>query len=806
MFPYSKNKIPEVNMSITSKYEDSDIILWETIVSNDEEKLIKIWTHLVITLHPNSIFKLKNIDSWELFKWSMTIDSNFDFLVRSWKSQSKLLRSSLFIKKLDNKTKIVSLKWISNITIYNKTFWLSNNYWVSLDEKDIYNWNHFEILEKSAYWNVPVNKLIDNNLEFNSPKYIWKIDNISESFIFFDKKRENKKIINVYNKYNNCLNILDDLNILDNFKNEKSKKYSSVRQHCINEDLLKEENLASNLYKHLSSIDNLEYRYDLLKLFNTIKNKKTTLTLEQITKLLNESIEKSDVYLAWFFITELKSQIKNKKNISLQILLNTFINVDALSSKNIFIVNRELIETRWLLEDLILKQSNKQNNQYIWGLSDFHFIFAQNLLSEKKYKLLDYIFEKRIFFDIEKKWMTISKSYNDFINKTKILRQAYLLSKKWIHTSAFDQKTEMIKMAASKQKNEDKISTLINEFKTIKKRASNTFNYNLIKDRFANHWINIQKSNISAHIKSWNTFTINDISLNNEKYILEYNFEKNTVDNIKKNDWNEIIANWSIPLEMLKWTIIKDLKPSYIDTQVASILPSFTEKDFSYDIFLEKELIKKYLQSINIWTDSATISKLNDNIYEIKAAVLNYKNKRDIKFSFIIALNEWSVSNIRLDSAKNQKIFTKVNYARNLEWILKRTYEIMDIRNANIAKTINLLEDFDINQNNISIDSLERDWFLINKTIAYKAWNWKLKWVFYAEKWIFEKATFDLNDIHETWIRITPNKLRNYVFDIKTEETERIENEQQEKFEFIKRFIDYTNIPEELINWDWIND
>jgi len=27
MFPYSKNKIPEVNMSITSKYEDSDIIL-----------------------------------------------------------------------------------------------------------------------------------------------------------------------------------------------------------------------------------------------------------------------------------------------------------------------------------------------------------------------------------------------------------------------------------------------------------------------------------------------------------------------------------------------------------------------------------------------------------------------------------------------------------------------------------------------------------------------------------------------------------------------------------------------------------
>jgi len=33
----------------------------------------------------------------------------------------------------------------------------------------------------------------------------------------------------------------------------------------------------------------------------------------------------------------------------------------------------------------------------------------------------------------------------------------------------------------------------------------------------------------------------------------------------------------------------------------------------------------------------------------------------------------------------------------------------MDIRNANIAKTINLLEDFDINQNNISIDSLERD-------------------------------------------------------------------------------------------------
>ena len=806
LFPQFKNKIPEIVLSISDSTWETDVIFWETLVSWGEKKSIILWEYVAITLHPHSIFKLDDMKSWELIKWSVTIESIFDFEVTSWKSKSKLSKSSLFIKKFDNKTKVIALKWISNIEIYKTSFSLSNNFWITLDEKTKISKNYFVNLENIAYWSAPINKLINNELKFNSQKYLWNMNNISESFILFDKKMEDKKIIEKYDNYNNCISILDNLNIADNFKLEKDKNYSQVRKNCITKEMLKEENLSNNLYKYISSIYNIEYRYDLLTIYNKVKNNKATLDIEAITKLLNESIEVSDTFLAWFFIKELKSQIEKTKGMSLELLLQIFTNVDAISSKNIFIVNKDLIETRWILEDLILEKSNEYKDKFVQNLSEFHFIFAQNILSEQRYELLEYIFEKRIFFNIEKKWIQITKAYNNFINKSKILHQAYLLSKRWIHSSPWEQKTKVIQIATSKQNNEDKISELINKFKTTEKRTVNTFNYNLIKDRFANYWLNIDKKNITPHIKSWNTFTISDIKLDSDTYNLEYNYEKNSVDNIMKKGEQEAVANWSIPLYMLKRTIVKDISPSYISTQVASVFLNLEEKDFSYEIFLEKELIKKYLASIDIKTSTAQISKVNDNIYEIKSATINYKQERDIEFSFIIALNEWSVSNIKLINAKNQKIFTKASFARNLNWILKRTYEIMDVRIQNIDKTISALRDLNITESDLSIDSLERDWFIVEKVIPSKAGKGVVKWLYYAEKWIFEKATFIMNNAKETWIRITPTKLKNNIIDIKTKETERFESENREKFEFIKRFIDYTDIPDELINWDWITD
>ena len=800
---YSESSLQMIDIELIWVAWQSDVLFWNIINSWNENKLIKVSDNLVINLHPDSSFILNNMNSWELLKWSMTIDSLFDFDIKSLSSSAHLSRSSLYIKNLWDKTRYVSFTWISNIEYGKLLIGLSNNYWISIDETNESS-DVFSLLKSSSYKNIPIKDQKSINLSYQWNMFIRDLfSNSIESLLFFDKKKDKIKYNEKIQKYETCSDYIKNLNLIDGYYEESSKNYATIKKLCFLSGIVSDNIIFEAVKRDVLVIKDLKSRYSVAEMLMKTKKRSFKMEIEDNIQYLNESLENANMSFASALIEKLKKQIETERNIPLDRLIRAYVSIDAIAHMNTFIVDKNFMQIRWNLEDKILGLAWESKVDFSSALSDFHFHFSKTLLSKQRYDIIDYTLERRVFFDIEKGSSQIAKIYNDFIDKTKILHQAYVVYKREWHWAAEEQ--DAIEIASEQQIKEDKIKKLIKSFDKIEKRTTNTFNYDLIKNKFSRYNLSINKEDIIAHIKSWNTFSIKNIRFANFTLELDYDYKNNTVFNTKiyyKDRCDEII--WSINLSKLSMAIALKTKPRLINTKVASIFTNTKEKEFSYEEFLEKELVKKYLESLDIYADPADMIKIDENVFMVNRAYIEYQDGINVDFSFVVALTSWEVAELKLLWSESQQIFAEANYAKNLPWIIKRTHEIMNIRNKNDKKATLALAEFGIMPTDLSIDSLARDWFIVKSSWDSKVWKWKIDWIYFAEKELFSSIEYSINDIIEIWTWINLFKLKENISEIAIMETERINKEEEDKKELIKRFIDYMNVPDELINWDWI--
>lgn len=806
-FSFFWDKIPALDVKLTWFEKNEDIVFWSVLSNNKkEDKIIKVWNYLFITLQENSIFRLDDLNLWEVLSWSVVVESLFNFEVKSLNSSVNLLRSSVHIKNYLDRTKYIPIYWVSDVKYENNIVWISNNYSIIIENSKRNYSNIFSLLEKSSYKYMQTTWKTKSNLDFKQNSIFsgfWS--DYYEPLIFFNDKIEKKNYFDKLTNLNECIEFLNKSNTSNWFNDEEAKSYTKTKEKCFKAEILSDDSIFDSIYNSVISVNNIKNRYDLIELLNKAKKPSYKTSLEDNAKYLSEALVQSNNNFAVLLANKISTALKSNEKFSLEALERVFIIVDAVLNTNILYIDNQYIDLRWLLEDKILQQAWNDTVLIAENLSTFHFKFFEKILSEKRYDLMDYVFEKRIFFGIEKQQLDIAKIYDDFVMKTKIIHQAYIISKMDIHWVS--DKWWTIEIAEAQQTKEDRITSMIKNFVDLEPRQTNTFNYDDIKSRFSENGLVIDKDNILSHMKSWNTFTISDIKIGDSVIMLDYDYLDDAVYNIKIINSDSCDAiEWSLSLRGLKRMMASKLEPEYIDTSIASIFGSAPKKkEFSYDWLLEKELVRKYLESIEIAVNVEDIIKENGNVFNIKKASVLYKWEQNIDFSFNITLEDWRVSNVKMLADDKQQMFTNVSYAKNLWWIVKKTFDIMEARSENKSKMLIDLTDFAIKDNDIKIDSLSKDWFSIIWMWLDKVWTWEINWTYYAEKELFSTVAYRLNDINVAWTWwITLFAFKSSVSDITSQAIEKLEKEASRKSEFLRRLIDYMNIPDELINWDWI--
>ena len=794
-------------LEISSDAPWDDVSFWDVIISKDEKKEINIWDRVFITINPDSEFKLSSEKKWELTSWSINVSSQFDFnvIVGDVNIRSNDWSAQIIIQW--DRVLVTSLHSQLELSFDNQLINLNTLYWVSIDTTEDYkNLDHFELVEKVG--------LKKTNLSISKPRFwnnffsfSWNLnDKIFTSYLsLFSEKGKSATFNEKIAIFNNCSSFLEKTYLANDLKTQQWKRYNNIIRNCFWKEIIEDSLLYSLVQDNVRVIKSPLYRYELLDIANRLKYS-SWISIDVDLYFLEKALLESNIDFAislskkiWVWLSSIHDAKK---------WAQIYQSINSIAATNIDFVPAEVIELKWMAEDRLLAISWDSLQYTASKLMDNHFAFSQDLIANARYDLLELTFDDRIFFWINKTDPEISVVYNSYLERSDMLNKSYVKNKENIHAASSEaDDDDLLASIESRLTQEDELWKLLDELKKDNKRLVNTFSIWDIISAFEVNWYIVKKDDITAHIKSSSTFSISDVKYWNLSLSLDYDHKTSSVYNVEIN-WEK--REGTLPLENLLSLINSEINPSYLDTEIWDIFNEVKPQDFSHEWLLKKELIKSYLDSIKIFSTISNISQKSADVYTVNNAYVEYNDKEKIWLSFDIVLRKWSIWSLVFTDEPDQRPIAPVVEAKELPVIAVKTYEVMKKRYANKIVALNTLSNIFIGEEDISIDVLKSDWFEINKTYNLKPWNWTLKWTFYAEEWIIKDATFKLNEnislIDSIWVVPLKEKMTEIESDEDTRITIENDIKKERDRDINSRIRKYSKNPEELINWDWIND
>lgn len=802
------------------------VTFWD-IITGDKEKQVKAWDILFVTVYQDWEYLFTDLNQWVIMTWAVAVSSYFDYTLLFWdKSFIHLNDSWVSIKRLDdNIYKIYALHGTSEVKIKWQIVRISNWYWITVDtSKNYSNDDYFSLLVNLGYKKMSI---IWKQAVFNPE--VWKfafsqtLGWADKVVVFSNKQEENDKLIQVGN-FNLCADIMQQLDSSDWYLNDKKNWYRDFSSKCINPDLIKYPFIESKLLGNIYSLKSLTFRFDALELINNLRGKK----VELVDKLsfLNLSIERVDLNFLKLIVASISKDVqKEAKLINLMMAYN---DLDAILINNPSMANKDLLHLRWQMEDRIL-DLGKDNLTYLSNvLMKMHFDFAKMLVNAERLDLVDFILEKRVFFGLDYDNSIVAYIYDKYKSEYEVFSKAVKISKQTLHSSSEEQGAiwdESFKIAQKQIVMERGLNDFIKSFSKMDKRSVNEFNFDDLVDAFSKYGYKLTIDNITPHIRNWSTFTMTWVT---HAWIMvwwvkipmsmDYSYVNDTVYNINIGTGSFVAA---IPLKNLR-TIANDLinwkKPeNYINTIVSWISEISDEwiNDENQEISLKKALIIEYFATMNIKILVNDISCTGSDLskYRILKSTMSYIWDNPLKFSFSVDVDTWGVSNVVMLDYPGQNIFEAERVAKNLPWVIKKTYDIIVKRNENIDSLLKKFNRFELTKDSLAIDDLQTDWFKVHQDLQLKAWAWSLNpwiwqidWTYNVWNNSFTSVFYQVGNESKSWENISFEEFMKLVNEVENKMKLKDDEEKNILQQVESRFVDYSSSPQELIKGDWISD
>ena len=821
--------------------------IWDIIKTTTWWVLFNYNESLKINLLKNSWFKFSDFSFWKLIKWQAEISTLSDYTLIIWKLKINLKNSWVIVQIVNsNETweenwekwwtiNILSTYWINKISYNSENFLLLKWYKISINEnllvkdglknKESSIWkNLFSQVEEMNLWQEEikdVEKIFpeDKKNIFNIKS--WDLSMFNWMLLFDWKKNKNsdfeKKQI-----FNKCADSMYELTLKEKeWIKKKTRFYKKFSDNCIKKEILNNKKFLEKFNKNFENISFLKEKFLIDKEKKEFLKEKFTF-LEKIF-YLQQSISSSDIKNFDFFLNEAKKTLEDK--ISVNNLEMWFILMDWILKNNLQFSFNKLFDFRWRIWDKILKnfykaEKSKKLNFYTKKIISFNSKLIDNLLENKNFKELDYIFSHKSIFknpnwneDLALILVQYDKNFEEY---RKILNS----SKNILHWSADKtQKIEEIKKAElEKQKKEKEIKKLLDVFK-IKKQEEVKITSNEQKQEIINilkeYNLKIKLWNIKAFMKWWNMFYLNNIEFLDKKYNLEFDLSNEVVSKI---EWEKFDWEWSMTLKEFKNLIsTNNFKQSTFDDRPSNVFQWIEEKNFSHEDFLKKELVRKYMESNWVICMAWDIKKISDNIYNVSNAKID--EYTDLNIWFNIKLIDWTISKIsfyeKLKDFNFSKRVDNIKLAKNLKIKIKEIYWDYLKREENLVQVLVNLAWLWTWLKDVSLWKQDVDWFKYYKNFKMSSWDAILSWSYYVWNDTFTKANFILRDHSEDFENIKSKdlieKIKFINSNIETLEKNKTEEElkklkEEQRLEKIRKLNYWNDIPDELLDWDWITD
>lgn len=797
--------------------EIKSFAIWDFVETENDSILFNYNWKVSIEVWKNSKYKFNDFYFWELLEWKVSVSSSFEYILQSWDLKINLKNSWIILEKNDSKINILSKYWINEISYKWENFLLIEWNSISIDEENFSksenifsqieknNFSQNEIIEK---WKIfPEDKHNDFNLS-------WLSKNILSSLIVFENKNKEWDDFLIKEKFNDCIYSISELT-----KNEKaevaniSKYYNDFEEKCINDDILKNEEFLEKFYKTFEDISVLKEKY-------LIDEKIKKFLWEEFSFIekifyLQQNISSADSENFSFFLEEIRNA--SEKEFDLKDLETWFILVDWILKNNLQFSFEKIYDFREkilfkVLENFYDSEWEKLNF-YTQKMISLNFDFIDSLLESWNYKELDYIFANKIIFENPKETDSLKIILENYDKSFEDYRTILDSSKNVLHWSAEDNNIEEIKKEElEKQEQELEIKKMLDSFKLIKEDdlevTSEEQKIEIVKI-FKEFWLEVLPENIEWFMEWWSLFYVNQVEYLENKYDLVFDISRKIVSKIK---WEKFDWEWSMELSRFKNLLSSDsFTASTFNSEPMNVFQNIEEKDFSQSVFLKKELVRKYLETVWIIVDNKNISEIDSEKYLVEKAKIEQYS--DLEISFNIKLIEWKVLNVSFFEWLNSELKTK--YAKNLKSWIEKIYWDYILREENVKKVITDLASLWINRKDIFLSNDSVDWFEIYKWFQMSSWDAILSWEYFVWKKLFSKARFTLWEHFEDFEDVSVsdlstrikfiNKNINDLDKLKTEE-ELARIKEQQRLEQIRVLNYWEEVPDELLNWDWITD
>jgi len=834
--------------------QNGDLSFWDVIKPVDKSLSVDVWSFLKIDLSKWSEIELLSHNVWIFTNWAAFINSLFDFDISfSQNSSLKLDNSSVFIKKSDTNIKIVWIKWTSLLKIQWQYLYITPWYWVDFDnEKFEEKGDMISILHSLNYKKTSIVDLSDKDVNAYLTKFNYFNKKAKNNPLTFFKKQESE--IDFKNKmylFKECTDVIWDY--LDGISNALE-----IKSVCYKDEIISDRYLNWLLLRNINFSKNITDNYDLKSFYYT-KNKKD-LSLFDYLIYLEKGLKEWDMDFSKRMISNIKNNLKNfwdKKN-----LISLFISYDSIIKHHSSMLPNEALFLRWSIEDIILKEFNKDLivAKYVY---DYHFDFVWHLLDERDYLLLDTLFNRRsdITYPTEKKdFVELSYLFSD---RMETLWKSYDDMRSMDHWTALTWDA-LEKNTKDQEEKEDRIKEFIKSLSEVEAvRVANSFRLSDLTDLLTSNDFMVDENNIDPYMKWGSLFKLAWV---NYKWILfdaNFNFENESFDSVELHSDIENAKVKKASLELKKETLAnlkaepvkeeedsdiiiseedrlkKDIEAlekevqyledggvykwwSFVLNDFWGILESPYEKDlfnekpsdvfadisdlkeFSYADILKSEMLRVYLDNVWIYSFSKDIEEISRDFYRVKRASVSTE-LWNVNISFDIFLDTWIVSNLILQEYPDKDIYTSVAYWKDIKNAVSIAYKnIVDYKN-NKEIIASRFKWFIFTEESVKpIDETKTDWFNIDSSIRYSSWEIGIKWKYYVEKDLFPKVEASIDNKKESWENIDfwglISELDEFNIDIVRKEKIVMKTQKAE------RIIDYSSAPDELINWDWIND
>lgn len=794
-------------MALYSSSEDNykNIAFWDIIKTWEKSTSINIWSSLKIDLNKKSSIKIISNWFWEFLWWSSFINSLFDFKLKINKGISlNINNSSIFIKRKWANVNIVWIKWVSLLKIKWKDFYITPWYWVTFDYKDFEK--HENLLSTIKLLNYKKTVIVSKESK-NLTAYLNKFNSfdrkIDDNFLlFFDKKKNEMSYKNKMFLFKKCTDIMWEYL-------EKKSEIKDIKEVCFEPEILNDKYLNWLLQKNINLIDNIVEKYEIDSFYKT--KLKRTFSLFNYLKYLEKWLSEWNLEFSKVILSDIKKDLNNYPNKDKIAIF--FIWYNSLMNEYSSILPTETLFLRWNIENSIFRSFD---NDFAMAeyISNLHFDFISYLLDERAYLLLDVFFSKKVdifyFSDLE----IFKELSNNFSSRMITLSKSYSKIQLLEHWSAVSWE-ELEKKSKKEENEEKKIKDFIESLDDyVEPRIFDNFRNKDLSDFLWKEWFKVSENNIKWYMNWGSLFKLTSV---NYKWIIfdaNFNYKDETFYSIvfhKRNNWQKSIKAGSFVLSEF-WKILElPAKETDFDNNPVEIFPEIERENISYWSVLKKEMLRVYLKNNWIHIFSKDVKEYAKDLYKIEKALVENDdvNWKNIKIEFDIVLNKWNVSKLKLKDYPEQKMpDSNINW-KSIKKVATKVFEIVKTRNENKKSIIEKFNKFSFKDGVIKkIDDLKTDWFYFESTMRLSSWLFTIKWNYYKEKDLFSDVSAAANSRTKYYSNISYNTLLKKLDSFNSEIVKKKEKVEEKiiKVEKEAETIDYTDVPDEVINWDWIND